>query len=150
MEAFFAERLDYYEVLKVGVRLQVVHLRPYSPGVEAYHFGGRGSHVVLNYRLPADQAQREAEARELEEFHALLEKARAENPRPNRRRPRGERPEWLDDLRGRPVELRTKDGQLLAPGARWGEPYTPPEGSPLHTPQNIHNFGRPFGDWRPH
>lgn len=150
LEAFFATRLQDYEVLRVGVRLQVLPLRPYSPSIDAYHFGGRRSHVVVNYRLPLDQTSREREEKEQQEFQALVERARAEKGNPPRRRNQGERPEWLDDLQGQPVELRTEDGQLLAPGARWGVPYTPPKGSPLHTPRNIHNFGRPFGDWRPH
>lgn len=150
LETFFTSRLEDYEVLRVGVRLQILPLRPYSPSAEAYNFGGRGSHVVINYRLPLDQARQETQARERKQFQALIDEARASNPRPTKRRRQGERPEWLDDLYGRPVELRTDDGELLAPGARWGEPYTPPKGSPLDTPRNIHNFGRPFGDWRPH
>jgi hypothetical protein len=53
----------------------------------------------------------------------------------------------IDREPGSPVELKTPDGDLLAPGARWGEPYTPPEGSPLDQPRFEANFGQPFGEW---
>ena len=49
--------------------------------------------------------------------------------------------------RGEPVENRLPNGELIAPGARWGEPYVPPQGSPLAEPRYRANFGKPFGTW---
>ena len=49
--------------------------------------------------------------------------------------------------KGAPVELTTRTGDLLAPGAKWYEPYTPPPGSPLDKPRYKGNFGTPFGKW---
>jgi len=49
--------------------------------------------------------------------------------------------------KGDPIEDRLPDGRLIAPGARWGEPYTPPQGSPLHDPRFRANYGKPFGTW---
>lgn len=62
--------------------------------------------------------------------------AKAEPPKPSKPRQKGD-----------PVEDRLPDGTLLAPGARWGEPYTPPPGTPLHDPRFRANFGKPFGTW---
>ena len=50
-------------------------------------------------------------------------------------------------VKGTPVDLKTKNGDLLAPGARWGEPYTPPVNSPLNKKKFRSNFGKPFGTW---
>lgn len=50
-------------------------------------------------------------------------------------------------VKGEPVDFKTPDGELMAPGARWGESYTPPPGSPLDKPRYKSNFGKPFGEW---
>lgn len=50
---------------------------------------------------------------------------------------------------GEPVDFRLPTGELLAPGAIWGEPYTPPPGSPLANPRYKSNHGKPFGEWIP-
>ncbi len=48
---------------------------------------------------------------------------------------------------GDPVHFTMPDGQDLAPGAVYGEPYTPPPGSPLANPRYKSNWGKPFGSW---
>ncbi len=50
--------------------------------------------------------------------------------------------------KGTEVKLRTKTGELIAPGARWGEPYTPPFGTPLHKERYRLMWGKPFGEWK--
>ncbi|WP_158542298.1 hypothetical protein [Lujinxingia litoralis] len=152
LEAFFRSRLVDYEYVKTAGRVRVVPLRPHSPRVEMVRLAGRGKQVVVDYHAAPDVAGAErvekqslaAMATEEPELKAALKKSSAGPSR------LGERAEWLSALRGKPVELRTADGQLLAPGAIWGEPYTPPPGTPLYGEQNRENFGRPFGDWRMH
>lgn len=53
-------------------------------------------------------------------------------------------------VKGAPVEERLPNGELVAPGARWGESYTPPKGSPLDHPRYRVNYGKPFGEWGGH
>lgn len=50
---------------------------------------------------------------------------------------------------GDPVHFKTPDGQELAPGAIYGEAYTPPPGTPLAHPRYKSNWGKPFGSWVP-
>lgn len=50
---------------------------------------------------------------------------------------------------GEAVDFRLPNGELLAPGAVWGESYTPPPGSPLAHPRYKSNHGKPFGEWVP-
>lgn len=153
LEAFFDSRLSEHETLLTNRNLEIVPLRPHLPRASASRFGGRRSNVIVTYLMPADiseiQARPPISDDEPQQGDRVIIAGRdAEDPRPGQRPQIGERPDWLDDLQGQPVNLRTDDGELLAPGARWGEPYIPPEGSPLHTRGNEPNFGRPFGDWR--
>ncbi len=152
LEAFFDSRLSEHETLLTDRNLEIVPLRPHLPSASASHFGGRRSNVIVTYSLPADVTTMEARPpvaeKEEQGDRVIIAGRDADSPRPGQRPQIGERPDWLDDLQGQPVNLRTDDGELLAPGARWGEPYIPPEGSPLHTRGNEPNFGRPFGDWR--
>ena len=160
LEEFYAGELVDYEILRPGDRLRVEPLRTHSARIEASHFRGPASHVVVNYRRPPQQEssfyQRppidEPDDEESEDDAQDRQEVADAQPQQPRRMAGpevvGERPGWLDDIKGEPVELRTPDGELLAPEAKWGEPYTPPEGSPLDEPRFQHNFGRPFGDWR--
>jgi hypothetical protein len=50
---------------------------------------------------------------------------------------------------GDTVHFKMPDGQELAPGAVYGEAYTPPPGSPLADPRYKSNWGKPFGSWVP-
>lgn len=49
--------------------------------------------------------------------------------------------------KGDPVDIKLPDGTPLAPGAVWGEPYTPPPGTPLAEKRYKSNWGKPFGQW---
>ncbi len=49
--------------------------------------------------------------------------------------------------RGQSVKTVTRTGEELAPGAKWGEPYVPPPGTPLAHPRYKSNWGKPFGEW---
>ena len=48
---------------------------------------------------------------------------------------------------GDKVETKLGDGRLLAPGAVYGQPYTPQPGDPLYQDRYRANFGKPFGTW---
>lgn len=151
LSAFFRSRLVDYEYVEMSRRIRAVPLRPHSPSLELYNLPGRGGQVVVDYHAAPDIAAREhVEAQAIDaiakgdpQLELAVERARKQTPQ-------GERAPWLSALRGKRVELRTAEGELLAPGAVWGEPYTPPVGSPLYGEQNRENFGRPFGDWRMH
>lgn len=149
LEEFFIEHVVDIEVVVDGGRLDTVPLRPHSPTADARHQSrsDTDSPVVINYRPPTDPAKEDrqilpigGEEDDDEDGAEAVSSHSANTP--------GQRPDWLDDAKGEPVELRTDDGELLAPEAKWGEPYTPPEGSPLDDPRFEHNYGRDFGDWR--
>lgn len=167
LEKFFAAHVVDAEVVKADDRVRVVPLRPHSPQAEARHRTGPQSQVVINYRpgpeseeltvqgIPTGsdeeddgedaEQQDDGEVAQLQGVPEGVDMGEGSGP------PApvyGAGAEWLDDVRGQPVEIKTSDGDLLAPGAKWGEPYTPPDGSPLDQPIYRHNFGRPFGDWR--
>ena len=157
LQAFFESRLVDYEVFRVGNRLEMIPLRPHSPRAVARYFTDYRSHIIVEYRPAPDLAELERARIPGVEPEGEQEASGEQAPTVRvvtreRERPKSHanEPSWLEDLRGRPVELRTETGELLAPGAVWGEPYVPPEGSPLHTRRNRHNFGRPFGDWIAH
>lgn len=65
------------------------------------------------------------------------------------KRPRAKAEEIKNYRVGDPVDYRMPDGELLAPGAVYGEPYTPPPGSPLADKRYKSNWGKPFGTWVP-
>lgn len=48
---------------------------------------------------------------------------------------------------GDAVETRLSDGRLLAPGAVYGQSYTPEPGDPLYQERYRANFGKPYGSW---
>ena len=146
LTAFYERVLPNHEVLIVGAVLQVLALRPFEASVRGARATGPRSPVRLTYfpgaresaRDDTDAAAPEANTRpgsRAASPQALGRSGAA--PAPRRRRAQGD-----------PVTLKAPDGTPLAPGARWGVPYTPPAGSPLDTPRNRHNFGRAFGDWR--
>ncbi len=134
---FFDDRLVDYEIVDEEWRFELVPLRSGDPLVAArYAARPERSPVRIDYRQDGSMGADEAD-----EVAEVDDEAAAED------RPRPTDPEWMEEHRGQPVEIRTDDGELLAPEARWGEPYTPPEGSPMDTEMNRPNFGRPFGEW---
>lgn len=154
-ELFLSHAVDY-EVLRPSGGLRVEPLRSNAPSARVYRSAGRNSPLLVDYQLdlgPDEQVslnlpgQAEDQAPEDEEDADTAERSGADDSGPQPFSSRHS--EWLDEVRGEPVEIRDSNGELIAPGARWGEPYTPPEGSPLHSPEFRHNFGRPFGDWQP-
>lgn len=141
LEAFYKKNLIDYEVLLVGSTLRAIPLRDGMPWVRvARPFGPRHplhvTYIHADAVAPPPLQTASGEPLEGEALRKELERRR--KPLPKERIPR----------KGEPVMLRTPSGELLAPGARWGEPYTPPPGSPLDKPRNRYNFGQPFGEWR--
>ncbi len=123
LEAFYKTRLVDFEILRTSAAVfRIVGLRAYMPEVFAFRSGGRRGVSVIEYRA-AQQVEKPVAP-----DHLAIDS-------PNRRE------------KGMPVLDRNAEGALIAPGARWGEPYVPPQGSPLHTKRNRANFGRPYGDW---
>lgn len=133
VEAFLKARLTDYEVLRPGDKVRAIGLRDFMPQVYAYPYGPY-SFVVY---LPAEEpkAAQDGAGNDAQSADGARAKA-APKVKPINKRKHGE-----------PVTDRTSDGKLLAPGARWGEPYTPPPGSPLHKDHFRSNFGRPYGEW---
>jgi hypothetical protein len=139
LELFFKPRATDYEVLMVNGTLQIIGLREGMARASASYVAGTMSHIRIYYNAP----------RELGEVNAPPEGTPAPDPtkpaaaqaRSTRRAP------YKPPVRGEAVDLRTDDGRLLAPGAKWGEPYYPPKGTPLHDETHRSNWGRPFGEW---
>lgn len=125
IQKFFETRLTDFEILTPGYEVRAVGLRDYMPEVYAY---GVGSQTYVVY-IPPKNKPAEA-AKDGSEASKAPEKEPPSEPK-----------------YGEKVLDRTSDGRLLAPGARWGQPYTPPPGSPLHQERYRSNFGRPFGEW---
>lgn len=140
---FYKTRLVDYEILKPGDdRLKVVGLREFMAEIEGHRYGPV---TTLRY-YPGEQkvGGPDVGGSDQADGTAVVESRESGGSEAGGGlRGAGE----IDRERGSPVELRTPDGELLAPGARWGEPYTPPDGSPLDHPRFESNFGKPFGEW---
>ena len=141
LEAFYKKHLVDYEILIVGSTLRAIPLRDGMPWVRVSRpFGPRHplhvTYIHADAVAPPPLQSANGEPLEGEALREELERRR--KPLPKERVPK----------KGEPVMLRTPSGELLAPGAKWGEPYTPPPGSPLDKPRNRYNFGQPFGEWR--
>ena len=135
--SFYESRLQDYEILRPGRKIRVLGLRDYMPEISGRKFGGN---VELHYWPNKLGGSDRAEAEEGEGDEAGDDQegasASAQKFKPIHKRKRGE-----------PVRDRTADGELVAPGARWGEPYTPPPGTPLDQKRFESNFGKPYGTW---
>ena len=132
---FYRTRLVDYEVLRPAKnKIRVIGLREFMPAIRGHKFGPK---VTLFY-FPSrekpeapDVGTASADAGPTSTVADRQEEEPAEPHQP-----------------GTPVRLKTPEGDLLAPGAKWGEPYTPPAGSPLHRPRYKSNFGKPLGEWQ--
>lgn len=125
---FFEERLVDYEFLQENrYKLKIVGLRSGMPQIYVWY---RRSSLPTAIRFieppPTTEPADDEDA----------EKATAKVRQPKQKR-----------VKGAEVTERLPDGRLMAPGARWGEPYTPPPGSPLDQPRFRPNFGKPYGTW---
>lgn len=124
LERFFKGRLVDYEYLHPHqTQLRIIGLRAHMPQI----------------RITNRSSRQPIAVRYIEQFAAVAAEAKtqAEPAEP------AEEPE-----KGDPVQIKMPDGKLLAPGARWGEPYTPPPTSPLYQERYRANFGKPFGEWQ--
>ncbi|MFB6264300.1 MAG: hypothetical protein ABEL76_11855 [Bradymonadaceae bacterium] len=154
--AFYRRRLVDYEILRpTKWKLRIVGLRDFMPSIRGHEYGPL---VYLTY-LPRRRRPRPAPPRGSAEEESAGEKGgraeEADAPAESAPSTGGGSvestligPAGQPHEKGEPVRLKTPDGELLAPGAKWGEPYTPPEGSPLHKPMYRSNFGEPFGEWK--
>ena len=141
---FFKGSLKEHEVLKFSLRLHAVALKPGLPEIRASFRTGRRSNVLVRYRQrPFFEAGVDPNAKDSVMKGPIISGVRGTEGGPvdtrgnMRRKP----------TKGSPVNLRTPSGELLAPGAKWYEPYYPPPGSPLY--EDKSNWGRPFGTWDP-
>lgn len=139
LDRFLRKNLIDYEFLSINGAVRAVPLRDHMPIVQVTRPYGPQHPRQVFYALP----QRAVKAR------AATSGAPKGDARGERAEVASARQPAVKRKRGAPVELRTSKGELLAPGARWGVPYTPPPGTPLHKEKNRHNFGRPFGQWIP-
>ena len=141
LEQFYNKHLIDYEVIITGGFLRAVSLRSGMPWIRATRPFGPRFPLEVSYVRPIKPP--EFIIAEDEDPKDPKVKARVE-------RARRARVEKLSKRSaGSPVLLKAGNGELLAPGAKWGVPYTPPEGSPLDKPEYRHNFGQPFGEWTP-
>lgn len=149
LASFYERKLTDYELFRLGeAKLEVVGLRSFMPAIRAHQVGPLTTVTYIPSREPPEPQQmsdtglpesepRESAPREVESMRSrvLVGPGAGSAGLQSDREP------------GTPVEVRTEDGELLAPGAEWGEPYTPPPGSPLDKPRFESNFGLPFGEW---
>lgn len=152
---FYEARLVDYEILRPqGWKLRIVGLREFMASIKGHKYGPV---VTLNY-LPAREKPEPKGLAEADAGHGGGSGTRRAGRDGREREPRintkSTAQHWAKEFHGnggrqdgQPVRIRTPEGELLAPGAVWGEPYTPPEGTPLHQDQYRANFGRPFGEW---
>ncbi|MFW5968816.1 MAG: hypothetical protein ACOCV2_14925 [Persicimonas sp.] len=148
---FFKGRLTDYEILDAGHELRVVGLREYMAQVYAYRYADV-TQVV--YVAPGGHRGGGASAEKGDDSNkegSSSGRADGDETRTQRQatraKPRAGSKPIAQRKKGEPVRDRNADGELIAPGARWGEAYTPPEGSPLHKKRHESNFGRPYGEW---
>jgi hypothetical protein len=147
-------KVKNYEILQpADWKLRMVGLQEFMPEVEGYRYGPL---VHLTYRparkaperpktektVPSDADGQVRTSGDDEDDDSAASQRMTSEPWERSFNTSGSR------RQGEPVRIRTPDGELLAPGAKWGEPYTPPEGTPLHKDRYRSNFGRDFGDWR--
>lgn len=138
LELFFRKALPDHEVFRVSGTVTAVPLRDTLPRIKAKRSHGPLYPREVTYDITPDikdtvqvymatPSKSKDPRRDLKEAR-VISTTKAPTP-------------------GMPVTTRTASGALLAPGAVWGEPYTPPPNSPLHSERNRYNFGRPYGDW---
>lgn len=144
LEKYYRQALagQDYEVIRVNATLRIVGLRPFMAVVKAAYIRGPRTYVRMIF-MPARTVEDRREAAKI----AQGDDADAKQARRAREAAAAALP---SETPGSPVMLKTSSGELLAPGAKWGEPYYPPKNSPLDTPAMKHNWGKPFGQWMPH
>ena len=138
LEEFFKKALPEHEVFLLGTTVRAVPLRESLPSVRVLRPHGPRYPKEVIYSLKIEP--------KIVVKH--ISKPSGKGAKEDVKRGRVVTP-TEPPTPGSAVRTRTASGELLAPGAKWGEPYTPPEGSPLHTERNKHNFGRPYGEWIP-
>lgn len=143
LQEFFTLRLPEYEFVRTNHSVHGLPLYSYLPEIFIFGRGGhRRGYRVVEYRVPRAWYHGDGKLEGADEKTLAMAQETRKVVR-----------SWVDpgDSRepGQPVTLRSHDGELLAPGAKWGEPYVPPVGSYYHTERNRSNFGRPFGQWHP-
>ncbi len=135
VKSFYESKLVDYELIEHRRQLRFIGLRDFMPEIKATQMAWKAPTVIV--------------IRKRESTISL------EEPKKEEKRPKTEVIVSGADKKlyvgkyekGSPVMLKTPEGELLAPGARWGEPYVPPEGTPLHKTRYKSHFGKPFGEW---
>lgn len=151
LKDYLKARLTDYEILDPGHEIRAVGLRDYMPQLYAYRYADR-THIVY---MEPDRSEDDEQETEGDDDREESERDDGEGDRGDRRaRAARRRPEprpgskpTAERKKGEPVRDTNEDGERIAPGARWGEPYTPPEGSPLDKKRFESNFGKPYGEW---
>lgn len=135
VESFFRLRLTDFEfVQESDMRLRVFGLHEHQPNIEIVQRAARYDTRLWirpkpeNYKVGYETTWGEVPG----EAQPAEEVVGTERPKPQM---------------GQPVKTILPSGEEFAPGARWGEPYIPPEGTPLAHPRYKSNWGRPYGEW---
>ena len=120
LEKFFRAHLVDYEYVQTSKNdLRIIGLRSTMPRIYVFK---RAPRVPVRVRYVQQQG-------------AIERERMAENPPPP--------PPKKGDI----SRTTLSNGKQLAPGAVYGQPYTPKPGDPLYTESNRANFGKPFGTW---
>lgn len=116
---FYQKNLVDYEIVEQDRKIFIIGLRSFMASATIYFYTNRKqSPLIIKFSPPKTDFEKE----EIQEKYSRK--------------------------KGAEVKLRTKTGELVAPGARWKEPYTPPVGTPLHKERYRLNWGKPFGEWK--
>ena len=116
---FYQKNLVDYEIVEQDRKIFIIGLRSFMASAKIYFYTNKKQSPLI---IKFSPAKTEFEKEEIEQKYSRK--------------------------KGAEVKLRTKTGELVAPGARWKEPYTPPVGTPLHKERYRLNWGKPFGEWK--
>ena len=135
VKSFYESKLVDYELIEHHRQIKFIGLRDFMPEIQA---------MQMAWKAPTTVIIRRRESTVTPEPLPVPERPKVEITVSNA----GDRQYGGGRYsKGDPVQLRTADGELLAPGARWGQPYTPPKGSPMDRQRYKSHFGKPFGEW---
>lgn len=144
LEKFYKSALKKkdFEIVRDRNTIHIIGLRPFMAVVRAAYIRGKRSNIRMVFKPSRTISDRANSPKANGAGKSVVSNTVIERRRKSRASAK--------EKKGSPVTLRTPSGELLAPKARWGEPYTPEKGTPLHNEAMKANFGKPFGEWAPH
>lgn len=143
LHAFYLKALkdSDFEVVRVRNSLRIVGLKPMMAFMQAAYIRGVRSNIRMVFSPTSSITSNTIKLKTVKKGNKVVVATK-----PTLKLVKSK----SDTRKGAPVKILTPDGKLLAPGAKWGVPYTPKPGDPLHKRSMKHNFGKPFGEWQGH